>query len=87
MRAFCYRFDMIVVFFHYLWVGPIQMTIVTFLMYQEVSKFDATVITMKMFTEHNYFPIQIGVSAIAGMIFLLAFIPFQCKFKTFKYCL
>lgn len=33
-----HRFDSVVMFSHYLWVGPIEMVIVTYLMYKEVSQ-------------------------------------------------
>lgn len=52
------RFELIAMFVHYLWVGPIETIVVGVLMY-----------------------LEIGVSAIAGIIFLLLFIPFQCKHK------
>lgn len=48
------RLEMSVLFVHYLWVGPVQVIVVTAIMY-----------------------LQIGVSAIFGMLFLLAFVPFQ----------
>lgn len=35
--AAIFRFDLIIMFFHYLWVGPVQTVVVTLLMYQEVS--------------------------------------------------
>lgn len=50
------RFDLIVMFFHYLWVGPTMTIVITVLMYYEI-----------------------GISAIAGVLFMLMFIPFQCK--------
>jgi ATP-binding cassette subfamily C (CFTR/MRP) protein 4 len=50
------RFELIAMFCHYLWVGPIETLVVGALMY-----------------------LEIGVSAIAGIVFLLLFIPFQCK--------
>jgi hypothetical protein len=31
-----FRFDLIIMFFHYLWVGPVQTVVVTLLMYYEV---------------------------------------------------
>jgi hypothetical protein len=55
-----FRLDLIVMFFHYLWVGPIETLVVTALMY-----------------------IEIGIAAIAGVLFLLLFIPFQCKLNIF----
>lgn len=50
------RFELIPMFVHYLWVGPLETLVVGVLMY-----------------------LEIGISAIAGIIFLLLFIPFQCK--------
>lgn len=51
------RFELIALFSHYLWVGPVETIVVGILMY-----------------------LEIGISAIAGIIFLLLFIPFQCEF-------
>lgn len=48
------RFELIAMFCHYLWVGPIETLVVGVLMY-----------------------LEIGISAIAGIVFLLLFIPFQ----------
>jgi len=48
------RFELIVMFFHYLWVGPVETIVVTVLMYYEI-----------------------GISAIAGVVFMLLFIPLQ----------
>lgn len=50
------RFELIAMFCHYLWVGPLETIVVGALMY-----------------------LEIGISAIAGIVFLLLFIPFQCK--------
>lgn len=36
-KLFVSRFDFIVMFFHYLWVGPVETIIVTVLMYKEVN--------------------------------------------------
>lgn len=69
------RFDLIIMFFHYLWVGPVQTIAVTLLMYYEVRLF---ILNMFIFGAIK-FQFQIGISAIAGVIFLLMFIPFQCK--------
>ncbi|KAG5679349.1 hypothetical protein PVAND_008920 [Polypedilum vanderplanki] len=48
------RFELIAMFVHYLWVGPIETIVIGVLMYMEI-----------------------GISAIAGILFLLLFIPFQ----------
>lgn len=54
------RFELIAMFCHYLWVGPLETIVVGILMY-----------------------LEIGWSSIAGIIFLLLFIPFQCKCALF----
>lgn len=56
------RFELIAMFCHYLWIGPIETVVVGVLMY-----------------------LEIGVSAIAGIIFLLLFIPFQCKWALISF--
>ncbi|KAL7050851.1 hypothetical protein ACKWTF_004247 [Chironomus riparius] len=48
------RFELITMFCHYLWVGPVETLVIGILMYNEI-----------------------GISAIAGILFLLMFIPFQ----------
>lgn len=48
------RLEMSILFVHYLWVGPLQVLVVTIIMYT-----------------------QIGISAIFGVLFLLAFVPLQ----------
>lgn len=53
------RFELIALFCHYLWVGPVETIVVGILMY-----------------------LEIGISAIAGIIFLLLFIPFQCEYSS-----
>lgn len=50
------RFDVAIIFVHYLWIGPLQAIIITYLLY-----------------------IEIGISALVGIIVLLLFIPLQGK--------
>lgn len=50
------RFDIGVIFAHYLWLGPLQTAMCTYLMY-----------------------LQVGVSAVIGVLLLIMFIPFQSK--------
>lgn len=73
------RLDLALIFVHFLWVGPLETFAVTYLMYQEVS-FDFDCDSMNgnnciaMILIHRF---QIGVSALFGVAFMLAFIPFQ----------
>lgn len=56
------RFDVSVIFAHYLWLGPVQTILCTYLMY-----------------------LQVGVSAVVGVILLISFIPLQGKFFVYNF--
>lgn len=59
---------------HYLWVGPVQMVVVTALMYQVVSK--RLNRTMNSFVI-ILIDVKIGPSAFAGVVILILFLPLQ----------
>lgn len=71
----------IVVFYtvHYLWVGPLQVLVITYLMYQEVSRSPRS--PCKLITSIT-FPLQIGISAVFGVLFMLLFMPIQMYLGT-----
>ncbi|KYN30072.1 hypothetical protein ALC57_00470, partial [Trachymyrmex cornetzi] len=50
------RFDISIIFFHYLWLGPLETIILTYVMYDII---------------------DVGVSSVIGVAFLLMFIPLQ----------
>jgi len=50
------RFDISIIFLHYLWLGPLETIIMTYVMYDVI---------------------DVGVSSIIGVAFLLMFIPLQ----------
>ena len=50
------RFDISIIFLHYLWLGPLETIIMTYVMYDVI---------------------DVGVSSVIGVAFLLMFIPLQ----------